>query len=140
LQSSGRDPRRIPVEIVMPSIAISADRAAPIALLVGECVATALRDAFADRSDAQISIGLAIDSLGVATMSIRDNGEFRPLLQTRQDSPPAFRLTAMLMQAFAQQVDGALTIEGPPGTTVLISFRPFAESHEATGAAPAWDS
>ncbi len=119
-ESSGPAARGVTIQVDIPPIPITADRAVPLGLLITEALGNAFKHGFPDGRPGTIRISLSASAEGVATVSIVDNG-VGPASETdnRQDDPGTGML---LMQAFAQQLGGVLTIEGPPGTTIRFSF------------------
>jgi len=123
-ESSGPAGRGVTIEVDIPPIPITADRAVPLGLLITEALGNSLKHGFPHNQAGIIRIGLSVTPEGLATISISDNGIGPP--------PPSADNTAgsemstgtgmILMQAFAQQLGSALTVEGPPGTTVRFSF------------------
>ena len=123
-ESSGPAGRGVTIEVDIPPIPITADRAVPLGLLITEALGNSLKHGFPHNQAGIIRISLSVTPEGLATISISDNGIGPP--------PPSADNTAgsemstgtgmILMQAFAQQLGSALTVEGPPGTTVRFSF------------------
>jgi two-component sensor histidine kinase len=127
-QSSGQDPHRVVLEVAVPYMAMPADRTVPVVLLIAEALTSALRNAFTGRTAGHVSIALVTDLHGVATVTIRDDGDFRQLEDDVQSVERSPDLASLLMRAFAQQIDAALSVDGPPGTTIRFTFQPFADT------------
>jgi len=128
-ESSGLIARGISIEVDIPPIPITADRAVPLGLLITEALGNALKHAFPAGRKGTIRISLSASAEGIATISISDDGIGPPpaFADTATISPLGPGTGLLLMQAFAQQLGGELTVEGPPGTTVGFSFN-LAES------------
>jgi two-component sensor histidine kinase len=122
-ESSGPAARGVTIEVDIPPIPITADRAVPLGLLITEALGNALKHGFPGGRAGIIRISLTVTPEGVATISISDDGIGPPAPSAEDVSDPATSGTGMLlMQAFAQQLGSVLTVEGPPGTTVRFSF------------------
>jgi two-component sensor histidine kinase len=123
-ESSGLAAHAVAIEVDIPPIPISADRAVPLGLLITEALSNALKHGFPGGRAGIIRIGLTVTPEGVATIAISDNGIGSPPATSEDTADSAARSgTGMiLMQAFAQQLNGVLTVEGPPGTTVRFSI------------------
>ena len=65
----------------------------------------------------------------VVRFSVDDNGVGLSEAQTIAQGSQA-SLGMSLIKAFARQVDGKLTISGPPGTSVMIEFVNKYQPHE----------
>ena len=86
-----------------------------------EAMTNALKHAFPQGRQGVIRIVLKSLADGFVRFSVEDNGvgltEAQEIAQGGQAS-----LGMSLIKAFARQVDGKLTISGPPGTIVMIEF------------------
>ena len=123
-ESSGPAARGVTIEVDIPPIPITADRAVPLGLLITEALGNALKHGFPGGRPGLIQISLSVAAEGVATISISDNGVGPPAPSGDIASDPQTTSGTgmLLMQAFAQQLGSVLTVEGPPGTTVRFSF------------------
>jgi two-component sensor histidine kinase len=123
-ESSGPAARGVAIEVDIPPIPITADRAVPLGLLITEALGNSLKHGFPRGQTGTIRISLGVTPAGIATVSISDNGVGPPPPSADNTADPEANVgTGMiLMQAFAQQLGSALTVEGPPGTTVRFSF------------------
>jgi len=120
-ESSGPAARAVNIEVDIPPIPITADRAVPLGLLITEALGNAFKHGFPGGRSGEIRISLSATAEGVATVSIADNGIGPPPdLAGEQKSDPGTGM--LLMQAFAQQLGSVLSVEGPPGTTIRFSF------------------
>jgi two-component sensor histidine kinase len=123
-ESSGPVARDVTIEVDIPPIPITADRAVPLGLLITEALSNALKHGFPGGRAGTIRISLSVTHEGIATIAISDNGIGPPtsLAGDGDESAASSGTGMLLMQAFAQQLGSNLTVEGPPGTTVRFSF------------------
>ena len=120
-ESSGPAARAVNIEVDIPPIPITADRAVPLGLLITEALGNAFKHGFPGGRAGEIRISLSATAEGVATVAIADNGIGpSPAGADEQKSDPGTGM--LLMQAFAQQLGSVLSVEGPPGTTIRFSF------------------
>ena len=119
-ESSGPAARAVTIQVDIPPIPITADRAVPLGLLITEALGNAFKHGFPDGRPGTIRISLSATAEAVATDTIADNGIGpAPESDDRRDDPGTGML---LMHAFAQQLGSVLSIVGPPGTTIRFSF------------------
>jgi two-component sensor histidine kinase len=119
--SHGISEEQVVIEVEAEEVWDVSDRAVPLALFMTEAMTNALRHAFPEGRRGLIRVVLKSLADGVVRFSVEDNGiglgETQLDTQGRQAS-----LGMSLIKAFARQVDGKLTISGPPGTVVAIEF------------------
>ncbi len=119
--SYGISQNQVAIEVEADSVWDFSDRAVPLALFMTEAMTNALKHAFPQGRQGVIRIVLKSLPDGVVRFSVEDNGvglsEAQAIAQGGQAS-----LGMSLIKAFARQVDGKLTISGPPGTIVTIEF------------------
>jgi two-component sensor histidine kinase len=116
---SGVPARRVAVQLQVPELRMSGDRAVPLALLTTEIVTNSFKPAFPDGRTGLIDIRLDVTAGGEATLSIADDG-VGPDAATPVN--PAATMGATLIAAFAKQLGGQMNVVGPPGTTTFIHF------------------
>jgi two-component sensor histidine kinase len=120
-ESGGPAARAVDIQVDIPPIPITADRAVPLGLLITEALGNAIKHGFPDGRPGVIRINLSASAEGVATVTIADSGIGTPV-----EEPPAdgrdLGTGMVLMQAFAQQLGSTLTVDGPPGTTIRFTF------------------
>ncbi|MBI2254640.1 MAG: hypothetical protein HYU58_08485 [Proteobacteria bacterium] len=116
---SGVPARRVAVQMDIPDLRMSGDRAVPLALLTTEIVTNSFKHAFPGGQTGIIDIRLAIAADGTATLSIADNG-IGPA--TDAHLSPAATMGTTLIAAFAKQLGGKMNVVGPPGTTTIVHF------------------
>ena len=117
----GASEQQVIIEIEADAVWDVADRAVPLALFMTEAMTNALKHAFPQGRQGIIRIVLKAVADSMVRFSVEDNGiglsEAQAIAQGAQAS-----LGMSLIKAFARQVDGRLTITGPPGTVVMIEF------------------
>lgn len=132
--SYGISEEQVAIEVDAESVWDVSDRAVPLALFMTEAMSNALKHAFPQGRQGVIRIVLKSMPDSVVRFSVEDNGvgltDAQALAQGTQSS-----LGMSLIKAFARQVDGTLTISGPPGTVVMIEFvnkyKPYAIPSDA---------
>lgn len=105
-----RPGRRLALDVQAPHLRIGTDQAVPLALIITEAVADALRQGFATAQRGRIAILLAVEG-DAARLAIEDDGT----LPREED-----RLRAMLMRGLARQLGGEIRQEGG---RVTLDFR-----------------
>ncbi|MDY0870944.1 sensor histidine kinase [Dongia rigui] len=120
---SGVAARRVSVQLEVPELRMSGDRAVPLALLTTEIVTNSFKHAFPDGRTGLIDIRLDVTADGDASLSIADNG-IGP--SATAPANPASTMGTTLIAAFAKQLGGKMTVAGPPGTTTVIHFHTLA--------------
>jgi two-component sensor histidine kinase len=127
--SYGISQDQVAIEVEADAVWDVSDRAVPLALFMTETMSNALKHAFPQGRQGVIRIALKSMSDSVVRFSVEDNGvgltEAQAVAQGSQAS-----LGMSLIKAFARQVDGKLTISGPPGTSVMIEFINKYQPHE----------
>jgi two-component sensor histidine kinase len=130
--SYGISQEQVAIEVEADEVWDVSDRAVPLALFMTETMSNALKHAFPQGRQGVIRIVLKAGQDSLVRFSVEDNGigltEAQALAQGGQAS-----LGMSLIKAFARQVDGKLTISGPPGTVVSIEFVNKYQAHEAAG-------
>jgi len=110
--------RRVAIELDVPELRMSGDRAVPLALLTTEIVTNCFKHAFPQGRHGRITIRLEVLGDGAAILSIADDGigpDARP-------AAPTPTMGTTLIAAFAKQLGGTMSVAGPPGTTTIIRF------------------
>jgi two-component sensor histidine kinase len=113
---------QVAIEVEAEAVWDVSDRAVPLALFMTEAMTNALKHAFPEGRRGVIRILLkTLPGGSTVRFSVEDNGvglaEPQPAGEGSQTN-----LGMSLIKAFARQVDGKLTISGPPGTIVMIEF------------------
>ena len=101
------------------SVAMERDRAAAIGLVVNELVTNAAKHAFTDRPGGRISVVFEPGDTGWRLM-VSDDG--RGLPEDYQMSRNG--LGRGLVEAFARQAGGELSVSGGPGATFVLDLKP----------------
>jgi two-component sensor histidine kinase len=119
-----RPGRRIVLEVDAPSLRIGTDQAVPLALVITEAVADALRQGFPEDRSGRIAIHL-IAGDGRARLVVEDDGAL-----PRPEDP----LRVVLLRGLGRQLGGGLRMEGgrmeldfplrPPTIRQPVSLRP----------------
>ena len=123
-------PDRVTLEVRADAVWDISDRAIPLALFMTETISNALRHAFPEGRPGYIKVTLKALAEGRAAFSVEDNGVGIEAQPSYENAEGIFRtpkplpgLGMSLTKAFARQVDGELTMEGPPGTVITLVFR-----------------
>jgi two-component sensor histidine kinase len=127
--SYGISQEQVAIEIDADEVWDVSDRAVPLALFMTETMSNALKHAFPQGRQGVIRIALKPVQGSVVRFSVEDNGIGLTEAQTAAEGAQA-SLGMSLIKAFARQVDGKLTISGPPGTSVMIEFVNKYQRHE----------
>jgi two-component sensor histidine kinase len=127
--SYGISQEQVAIEIEADEVWDVSDRAVPLALFMTETMSNALKHAFPQGRQGVIRIVLKSIQDSVVRFSVEDNGIGLTEAQTAAEGAQA-SLGMSLIKAFARQVDGKLTISGPPGTSVMIEFVNKYQPHE----------
>ena len=117
----GMSEDQVAIEVDAEPVWDVSDRAVPLALFMTEAMTNALKHAFPQGRLGVIRIVLKNLSDSMVMFSVEDNGIGLSEAQAIAQGPQA-SLGMSLIKAFARQVDGNLTISGPPGTKVMITF------------------
>jgi two-component sensor histidine kinase len=127
--SYGISQDQVAIEVDADEVWDVSDRAVPLALFMTETMSNALKHAFPQGRQGVIRIVLKTGQDSMVRFSVEDNGIGLTEAQTIAQGPQA-SLGMSLIKAFARQVDGKLTISGPPGTVVSIEFVNKYQPHE----------
>ena len=127
--SYGISQDQVAIEVEADTVWDVSDRAVPLALFMTETMSNALKHAFPQGRQGVIRIVLKSMPNSVVRFSVDDNGVGLSEAQTIAQGSQA-SLGMSLIKAFARQVDGKLTISGPPGTSVMIEFVNKYQPHE----------
>jgi two-component sensor histidine kinase len=119
--SYGISQQQVAIEVEADEVWDVSDRAVPLALFMTETMSNALKHAFPQGRQGVIRIVLKAGKDSLVRFSVEDNGIGLTEAQAAAQGPQA-SLGMSLIKAFARQVDGKLTISGPPGTVVTIDF------------------
>jgi two-component sensor histidine kinase len=122
---SGTSRWRVRLGLEIASLRMPVERATPLALLVTELVTNSFKHAFPDNRYGTITVKLVTVEDGMAVLSVADDGVGLPESAGSDPTEMAEKglgLGAKITQAFARQLGGELSISGPPGTTVTLTF------------------
>jgi two-component sensor histidine kinase len=127
--SYGISQDQVTIEVEADEVWDVSDRAVPLALFMTETMSNALKHAFPQGRQGVIRIVLKSGQDSLVRFSVEDNGIGLTEAQAAAQGPQA-SLGMSLIKAFARQVDGKLTISGPPGTVVAIEFLNKYQPHD----------
>jgi two-component sensor histidine kinase len=102
-----------------------------LGLLVTELVLNAIKHAFKERDDGTIRIGLGLADGARLRLTVEDDG---PGLPSAEDRATSTGVGMKLLDGFLRQLDGELTIDGPPGTRFIVVFPGLGEENQIPGA------
>jgi two-component sensor histidine kinase len=122
---SGTSRWRVRLGLEIASLRMPVERATPLALLVTELVTNSFKHAFPDNRYGAITVKLVTAEDGMAVLSVADDGVGLPESAGSDPTEMAAKglgLGAKITQAFARQLGGELSVSGPPGTTVTLTF------------------
>ena len=113
--------RRIRLDIDLPELAVLSDRAVPIALFVTEVMTNSLKHAFPDARPGRIAVRFNFESETACVLEVADNGIGWPADGDSDDSKEDIGgLGHQLMEAFARQLNGDLSVSRGDGTRVTL--------------------
>ena len=111
-----KEGRRIRLEIEAPEIVMSTDQAVPLALVVTEAVSNAIKYAFPGGRSGLVSVRLAEEVEGIATLVIEDDGIGIPAGRAETESGVRDGIGIQLIRGFARQLGATLdVVEGEAG-------------------------
>jgi PAS domain S-box-containing protein len=111
------DPARISVEATASGDSLPLDRAVPVALVLNELVANAMRHAFPDHMRGKLSISLTATPSQII-VAVADDGIGLP----QGDGSQRRGLGLRIVEALASQASGQLTIEHSPLTRLTVTW------------------
>jgi two-component sensor histidine kinase len=119
LSQTYRSEKEINVVIESEDISLDIDTAVPLGLITNELLSNALKYAFEDMEQGQISIKLLKDVDGNYTLTISDTGKG---LAADLDIEKSKSLGLKLVRTLTRQINGNLSISSNPGATFSIVF------------------
>jgi PAS domain S-box-containing protein len=115
---------RIAVTVETDAFALDIDEAIPCGLIVNELISNALKHAFPDDCDGEISVICRSDSDGLVTLDVSDNGAgIPPDIDIRTTETLGLQIVNML----TNQLRGTIDLERTNGTLFRIRFMKGAE-------------
>lgn len=99
-------------------ITMDANYVVPVGLILNEAITNAIKHAFPHSDQDTIKISLASTDMGEVTITIADNGKG---INPNADVSKSFGM--QLISGLVRELGGELSIDGPPGTTLLITFK-----------------
>jgi len=127
LSASGLSPDEVTIHFEMQDMSLAVDQAIPCALILNELISNALKHAFPKGAGA-IRVELRRLEEGKILLGVSDDGV---------GIPPGFDPTKLrslgmqLVVTLAEQLDGRLEIDPPPGAAFRITF-PYGATHGRT--------
>jgi two-component sensor histidine kinase len=118
---SGVPPRRVRLNVDIPHVRVTGDRAVPLALLTTEILTNSFKHAFPNQRAGTISVRIAREPDGMAKLEIADDGVGQSERTADGDLPGSMGQT--LIEAFTRQLGGEIAVAGPPGTVTTLEFR-----------------
>jgi two-component sensor histidine kinase len=113
--------RRIRLEIDLPELAVLSDRAVPIALFITEVMTNSLKHAFPDARSGRIAVRFRFESETICVLEVADNGiGCASGGDTEDGKADTGGLGRQLMEAFARQLNGELSVSRGGGTRVTL--------------------
>jgi PAS domain S-box-containing protein len=113
------DSERITLKVDVGQVPLEIDRAIPCGLIVNELVSNALKHAFPERRQGEISIRLHCGADGRILLTVADNGTgLPPGVDFRDTSTLGLQLVNML----TKQLRGRIGMSGEQGTSWEITF------------------
>lgn len=141
-----KEGRRIRLAIDAPEIVMSTDQAVPLALVVTEAVSNAIKYAFPGGRNGSVSVRLAEEVPGIATLVIQDDGIGIPAGRAETETGIRDGLGIQLIRGFARQLAATLqVVEGEPdengrseGTcyTLMVPLHPEPEPQDVDDETP----
>ncbi len=117
--SYGLDPTKVKMNISVEDIHLSIETAIPCGLVINELVSNALKHAFPEEGEGEISLSLIRDEDNQLTLSISDDGIGIP---EEVDIKETDSMGLHLVNTLIRQLDATLTIDRKEGTKYDITF------------------
>ncbi len=119
LSQTYRSEKSIKVIIESEGINLDIDTAVPLGLITNELLSNALKYAFEDMEQGEITIKLLKNTEGHYVLTISDTGKG---LATDMDIENSKSLGLKLVRTLTRQINGNLSISSSPGATFCIAF------------------
>lgn len=110
--------RRVRLEIDLPELAVLSDRAVPIALFVTEVMTNSLKHAFPAGQKGRIDVRFRFEGETDCVLEVADDGV--GAAQDSENSDGDGGLGSKLIDAFARQLGGELSVTRQNGTTIAL--------------------
>lgn len=107
----------VKADLDVGDLAIDAKRLSAIGIIVNELVTNSVKHAFSDVPEPRISLSFG-SSGGKFILSYRDNGPSMPASLAGHEG-----FGMVLVNGLVEQLEGTMTMEGKPGTAILIEFK-----------------
>jgi two-component sensor histidine kinase len=109
---------QVAVYYLMPELALDADTAVPVGLIVNELVTNSLKYAFPDGQPGRIEVSLVAKGAGRLHLTVADNGVGKAATVVE----PGLGFGTQLVALLTRQLDGTLQQDTAQGTRVTIEF------------------
>jgi len=118
-RSFAADPAQIDLRMELADVTIAIDKAVPCGLIVNELLSNALKYAFPDGRSGWLRLSSSVMPDGTLVLSISDDGPGIPPEVGLWNTPTlGLRLVRMLVR----QLDGEVSLNGPPGAEFRVRF------------------
>ncbi|MEL7029027.1 MAG: histidine kinase dimerization/phosphoacceptor domain -containing protein [Pseudomonadota bacterium] len=122
LQSANNvSPSRVRLTVDAPSIDVPAEKATPMAMLIAEAVTNAFKYAFPDGRRGAVRVVFELEERE-ARLIISDDGVGRDGAPKKREGSGS-GIGGSLIDAFARQLGGELSEDGPPGLTLTLHMQ-----------------
>lgn len=112
---------RVNLRLDLKPVTLPLHSAAPCGLILNELATNALKHAFCDRADGEVTVELQADDAGQVRLAVRDNGVgLPPDIDWRQGKPLGLRLVQMLTTQLRGTVESHPAPDG--GTEFEVTF------------------
>src|SRR5205823_6262322 len=112
-------PSRVRLEVEAPTVAFNIETMIPCGLILNELLSNSLKYAFPGDRAGLVSIRLSPQSEKCYELRVADDGVGLP---PGVDVQHAESLGLQIVTALAEQLEGAVTVSGPPGTVVAVTL------------------
>ncbi len=116
-RANGDAASNVRLRLAVQPVSISIEQAVPCGLMLNEMVTNALKHAFRERADGELTVVLHAGANGAVCLRVSDNGVGLPA-DWRQSSSLGLRLVQML----TEQVRGTLDVQTDGGTAFTLTF------------------
>ena len=120
-RSHGSSANRIRLKLDLQAVSLTVGKAVPCGLILNELAVNALKHAFTDRDEGEVTVMLHTKPGGHVSLCVCDNGIGLPTgLDWRQSRSLGLRLVQML----TGQLNGTMEVKSNGGTEFRITFEP----------------
>lgn len=105
------------LDVTAADLAVTIDKALPVGMIINELVSNAIKYAYPDEQEGQVSIDLAVRDEGMLAVQVADSGIGLPD-DIDLDNPQTLGL--QLVNMLSKQLDGKIQRKEGPGTTIEV--------------------